>query len=153
MYCFWIKEYGLHSLSSVCHYVQPICHLFHRNGIDEELRVLRKNGWSFCSLSMVVWLCLAQGVALLRSVGLLEEVYHYWHGLWDPPPSCLEESLVLACFGGRCRTLSYSNTTSVCRLPCFHDMTMMDWTSEPVSHPKLNVPYKSCIDHDVSSQR
>jgi hypothetical protein len=32
-------------------------------------------------------------------VALLEEVCHFEGGLRDPPPSCLEDSLLLASFG------------------------------------------------------
>jgi hypothetical protein len=33
-------------------------------------------------------------------------------------------------------------------------MMIMDWTSEPVSQPPLNVVlYKSCLGHGVSSQQ
>jgi hypothetical protein len=37
-----------------------------------------------------IWICLAQEVAQLGGVALLEEVCHCVGGLWDPPPSCLE---------------------------------------------------------------
>lgn len=70
--------------------------------------------------SVVVWLCLANGVALLGGVGLLEELCHCGSGIWDPPPSCLETSLLQATFISRCRILSASSSTmSTCLLPCF----------------------------------
>jgi hypothetical protein len=41
-------------------------------------------------------ICLAQGVALLGGVAWLEEVSHIGGGLGDPPPNCLEASLLFA---------------------------------------------------------
>ena len=41
---------------------------------------------------VVVWICLAQGMALLGSVALLEEVCHRGARLWDLPPSCPRDS-------------------------------------------------------------
>lgn len=35
------------------------------------------------------------------SMALLEEVCHCEGGLYDPPPSCLEDSLLLDAFGSR----------------------------------------------------
>jgi hypothetical protein len=46
--------------------------------------------------SVVVGLCLAQGVALLGGVTFLEEVCLCGFGLCDPPPSYGEASLLLA---------------------------------------------------------
>jgi hypothetical protein len=54
--------------------------------------------------SVVVWICLAQGVVLLAGMALLEEVCHCGGGLWVPPPRCLKVSLLLSAFGSRCRT-------------------------------------------------
>ena len=55
---------------------------------------------------------MAPGMALLEGVALLEEVCHCGGGLRDPPPSCLEDSL-LPVLGPRCRSLySFSSTWS-----------------------------------------
>jgi len=74
-------------------------------------------------------------------------------GLGDPPPSCLRmPSLFLASFRWKCRTLS----SSAPFLPaCCHAPTLMimDWTSEPVNQPQLNVIYKTCLGHGVCSQQ
>jgi hypothetical protein len=43
----------------------------------------------------MVYICLAQGVALLGSVALLNYVCHCGHGLQFPLPTCLEPSLLL----------------------------------------------------------
>ena len=68
---------------------------------------------------VVVWICLAQGVALLEGVAFLEYVYHFGGGLWGPS-SCLEASLFMAVFRSRSRTLSsFSSTLSFWKLPCF----------------------------------
>jgi len=40
-------------------------------------------------LNVMVYICMAQGVALLEGVTLLEEVCHCEGGLGDPLPSCL----------------------------------------------------------------
>ena len=80
--------------------------------------VWRRWSWGeMRSLSdMVIWTCLAQGMALL-GVALMERVCHCWGGLLDPPPSCLEASL-LAAFRSRCRTLSsFSSTKTACTWP------------------------------------
>jgi len=50
--------------------------------------------------NMMVFICLAQGVALLEGMALLEEVCHCGGGIGDPHPSCLGLfSLFLASFG------------------------------------------------------
>ena len=90
-------------------------------------------------MCVVVWICLAQRVALLGGVALLMKVHHYadWPG--DLPPSCLEASLLLSAFGWRCRTLSFPSPITAWTLSC----SCLD---EPVSQTQLNVVfYKSCL--------
>ena len=48
--------------------------------------------------NVMVCICLAQGVAVLGGVALLEWVCHCGHGLLDPHPSCPEASILLAAF-------------------------------------------------------
>jgi hypothetical protein len=72
----------------------------------------------------VVRIGLAQGVALLEVVTLLEEVYHCGGGLWDPPPTNLGPrnlgaSPFLAAFGTRYRTLNSSGTMPAWTQACF----------------------------------
>jgi hypothetical protein len=72
---------------------------------------------------------LFQGSSAIRRCGfvgvdlaLLEEVCHCAGGLWELPPSCLEDRSLLAAFGIRCRVLSSSNTMPAWKLACFwHD--------------------------------
>ena len=50
-------------------------------------------------LHVIVCICSSQGVALLESVALLEEVCHCRDGLGDLPPKCLSvPSLFLVSF-------------------------------------------------------
>jgi hypothetical protein len=49
-------------------------------------------------LCVMVYICSAQGTALLRGVALLEYVCHCKDGLKCPQPSCLEASNLLATF-------------------------------------------------------
>ena len=108
------------------------------------------------SLTVVVWICLAQGVALLRGVALLEWVWPCWRNcvtievgfknlllaVWKPI------DLLLFAFGARHRILSNSH---ICLTGCYHAPTLMlmAWTSEPVSQPQLNVvlmlPWSWCL--------
>jgi hypothetical protein len=79
-------------------------------------------------------------------VALLEEVCHFGGGLWNPSPTCLKS---------RCRLLKRLLQEHIClgavMLPT---LMIMDWTSEPVSRPQLNVClYKSCLSHGISSQQ
>jgi hypothetical protein len=69
---------------------------------------------------VVVWICLAQEVALLGGVALLEEVCHCGCGLWDPFSNQWRRlSLLLTAFRLRCRTLcSFSGTVIIWMLPC-----------------------------------
>lgn len=60
---------------------------------------------------------LARRVVLLGGVDLLEEVCHCGDELWDLPPSCLEDSLLVS-FETRYRTLSSASTAHV---PCLDD--------------------------------
>ena len=50
------------------------------------------------STSVMISICLAQGVALLGGMTLLEEVCHCRHGLLDPLPSHMGASLFLVVF-------------------------------------------------------
>jgi hypothetical protein len=64
----------------------------------------------------------------------------------------LEAILLLAALGLRCRT-PRSSSHHIC-LPVVMPpaMMVMDWTSETVSQPEVNVVlYKSCLGHGVSS--
>ena len=52
------------------------------------------------SISVMIPICLSQGVSLLEGGNLLEEVCHCGDGLGDLPPGWLSmPSLFLACFG------------------------------------------------------
>jgi hypothetical protein len=53
-----------------------------------------------------------------EGMALLEEVCHCGGGLIDPPPSCLDASLLLLDFGTRCGILNYSYTMPAWTLPC-----------------------------------
>lgn len=56
--------------------------------------------WMTAWGAMMFYICLAQGVALLEGVVLLEEECYCGAGLGDPPPCCLSmHSLFLASFG------------------------------------------------------
>jgi len=66
-------------------------------GTGKQTQVSWKNHTPFvvvwiglAPIDSCIWICLAQGVALLGGVALLEEVCHCVSGLWDPSPSCLE---------------------------------------------------------------
>jgi hypothetical protein len=51
---------------------------------------------------------LNRGVARLRAVELLEDVYHYGGGLF---PDCLEVNIILAAFRQTCRTVLNTSYT------------------------------------------
>jgi hypothetical protein len=92
-------------------------------------------------------------MALLGGVALLEEVWNYGRGLWDPPPSCLKTVF-------SCLPLKQGVELSAPPVPCLpgHShapaLIIMDITSEPVSQLQLIVVlYKSCFGHGVSSQQ
>jgi hypothetical protein len=51
---------------------------------------------------VVVWICLAKGMALLGGLALLDEVCHCMGGLWGPPLTCMKIlSLLLTAFWSR----------------------------------------------------
>jgi hypothetical protein len=99
----------------------------------------------------VVWICLAQGMTLLEGVALLEEVCYCGSGLLDPPPRCLEASLLLFAFRIRCRPLSSSSAIPAWMPACFSPWW---WWTEPLNQPQLKVVlYKSCLAHGVSLEQ
>ena len=59
-------------------------------------------------LNTIVMVNISLDQALLIGVTLLEWVCYSGDGLKYPQPSCLEVSILLAAFRGRCRTLSSS---------------------------------------------
>jgi hypothetical protein len=89
-------------------------------------------------------------------VALLEEMCHWgWAlGLQKPSPGLVPFSLHAA-YRSRQRTLSFfPSTMSACTLSCFPAVMIMDWISETVNLPQLNVFLcKSCCDHGVLSQQ
>jgi hypothetical protein len=113
--------------------------------------------------SVVVSICFAQGFNMLCTIwrcglvriglALLEEVCHCGCGLYDPLPRCLHrQQSSPSCLWTRGRT-------SAPPLPCLprqcchaSAIRIMDWTSDSVSKPKLNIVlYKSCCGHGVHS--
>ena len=64
----------------------------------EVLGSIRKQAEQAREWNVMVCICSAQGVVLLGGVALLELVCHCGHGLYDPHPSCLEASMLLASF-------------------------------------------------------
>jgi hypothetical protein len=122
--------------------------------MEEQERLKKWNSWEptqrereeMHTMAVVVWVCLAQKVALLGGVAFLSRcslvggrVCHCRGGQWDPLPNHMEASLLLVAFRWRCRTLSAPRVP--CLSGCCHAPTLMitDWTSEPVSQPQLNV--------------
>ena len=65
------------------------------SGKPHNTRMYRQH--KFGLMSVIVWICLTQGVTLLGDVTLLEEVCQCMGGFWDPPPSCPEASLSPVC--------------------------------------------------------
>jgi hypothetical protein len=93
---------------------------------------------------VVVWICLAQGVALSGSVALLKEVHHHGGGLCSSS-QCRKASL-LAAFRSRCRTFSspHAMPEYMLHCSCLDDDGVNLWTTEPIRQPQLNVVlYKS----------
>jgi hypothetical protein len=71
----------------------------------------------------VVWICLAQGVAPLWGMALLKELCHCGSGLWDPPPSFQQVSILFV-FGTRYRTPPVP-----CQPGCYHaSEPWREWT-------------------------
>jgi hypothetical protein len=68
-------------------------------------------------------------------VALMEGLYQSVDGLWDPPPSCQEDSFLLIAFRSRSRTLSSSRIMPTWMLPCphFDDNGLNFWTCKPAS--------------------
>ena len=67
------------------------------------------------------------------------------------PPS-VEESLLLAAFRSRCRTLQLLQDHVCLHAVMLPTMIIMDQTSETVNQPQLNISlYKCCLGHDVFS--
>ena len=56
-------------------------------------------GSSLVLVSVMVGICSAQGVTLLGSVAIVGVGVSLWVWAQDPPPSCLEFSILLAAFG------------------------------------------------------
>jgi hypothetical protein len=100
---------------------------------------------------MVVWIWLTQGVALLGSVALLEEVFCHGGEQWDPAPNHMGTILLLGAFTTRGRTLF--GLTSAWMLPCSHldDNGLTLWTCKPA--PIQCCSYESCLGHGVCSQQ
>jgi hypothetical protein len=82
----------------------------------------------------------------LAGVGVvLKDMYHCGGGLLDLSPNQVGASLLLFVFRTR-------GSLPGCCHPSV--MIIMDWTSEPVSQPQLNVVlYKSCLGHGICSQQ
>jgi hypothetical protein len=116
---------------------------------DPHSVLLEQLTWTQFSRTVIVWICLARGVALFGGVALLELVCHCGRGLWDPHPNSLEVSIQLAAFRWRCRPLSYSCTRPAWMLPC----SQLD-DNGPVRQPQWNVVlYKTWLGHGVCSQK
>ena len=122
-----------------------------------------ENKFSLCgvwiglaSTDLWVWMFGPWEVALLACVALLEEVWHCEGELLrshaQVPPS-VEHSISCS------QWIKMKNSRLLQHQVCLHTamlpaMTIMDWTSEPVNQPQLNVDlYKTCLDHSVSSQQ
>jgi hypothetical protein len=118
----------------------------------EIRRYLGLAGWpdvvvwiGLASVNSCVWIVSPQGVTLLGGcvlirigVALLEKMCHCWGGLWV--------TMLKLHPGQKSQSLP-----GHCHAPT---LVIMDWTSEPVSQPRLNVVlYKSCLGHGVCSQQ
>ena len=87
--------------------------------------------------SVVVYICLSQGVALFGGVALMEEVCHHGCGLWLPS-SCLR-ILVSSSLPSE-QGVELSAPPAPWLSGCCHALILMimDWTSNPVSQHQLN---------------
>jgi hypothetical protein len=108
---------------------------------------------------MVVWIYLAQGVALFGVMDLLDLVWPWWTKCVNLWVSC--KNLVLAAWKPvfsclpleQCLTLTSTWALPTCIQLCSHldDNGLILWTCKPA--PTKCCPYKSCLAHGVCSQQ
>lgn len=96
----------------------------------KPLSQLRKG--VFVIITVMVWIFLAQGMVLLGSVALLQEVYHCGNGLWEAFLLAAWKSVFLVVLGTGWGTFSsfFSSTISAghCLDSCLGDSGVKLWT-------------------------